>query len=81
MSLLKYIDRLKRMNDLIGRRATGSPRDFARKLNISRSQLLQDIKELRDLGAPVVYDPLRKSYYYSEKCKLILDFKENRSTT
>lgn len=69
------------MNDLIGRRATGSPGDFARKLNISRSQLLQDLKELKDLGAPVEYDPLRKSYYYSEKCKLILDFKENRSTT
>jgi biotin operon repressor len=53
MSLLKYIDRLKRMDDLIRRKATGSPEEFSQKLNISRSQLLQDLKELKELGAPI----------------------------
>jgi biotin operon repressor len=76
MSLLKYIDRLKRMDDLIRRKATGCTNEFAEKLNISRSQLLQDLKELRELGAPIEFCPISKSYLYTKNCTLSLDFLE-----
>jgi hypothetical protein len=74
MSLLKYIDRLKRMDDLIRRKATGNAEEFARKLNVSPSQLFQELKEMKELGAPVEYSHNRKSYCYSSECKMVLDF-------
>ena len=78
MSLLKYIDRLKRMDDLIRRRATGNPEQFSQKLNISRSQLLQDLKELKELGAPVDYCPVAHSYHYTRECQLLLNFESSK---
>jgi hypothetical protein len=74
MSILKYIDRLKRMDDLIRRRATGTAQEFAEKLHISPSQLFQDLKEMRALGAPIDYCQKRKSYFYEKEGKLVLDF-------
>ncbi|MBK7652717.1 MAG: HTH domain-containing protein [Flammeovirgaceae bacterium] len=74
MSLLKYIERLDRMNDLIRRKATGNPDEFAKKLQVSRSQLMQDLKELRDLGAPIEFCNASQSYWYTRECKVVLDF-------
>lgn len=65
MSLMKYVKRLKRMDDLIRRKATGKAEEFARKLGVSRSQLLQDLKELREEGAPIEFDTYQQTYYYS----------------
>ena len=75
MSLLKYIDRLKRMDDLIQRKATGSAREFSEKMNVSQSQLFLELKEMRELGAPIEYCSVTRSYYYLKNCRLILDFK------
>lgn len=77
MSLLKYIERLKRMDDLIRRKATGSSEEFSRKLRISKSQLFEDLREIRELGGNITYCHVRKSYVYENDCKLILKFEEN----
>jgi predicted DNA-binding transcriptional regulator YafY len=74
MSLLKYVERLKRMDDLIKRKATGNARDFASKLKISESQLYQDLKEMRQLGAHVKYCTYRETYLYEGECRLIIEF-------
>jgi Carboxypeptidase regulatory-like domain/TonB-dependent Receptor Plug Domain/HTH domain len=63
---MKYVDRLKRMDDLIRRKATGKAEEFARKMEISRSQLLQDIKNLREMGAPIEFDTYRQTYSYDK---------------
>lgn len=78
MSLLKYIERLKRMDDLIRRKATGRAEVFASKLGISRSQLLQDVKELRELGAPIEYCATTQSYIYTKPCSINLDLSSAR---
>jgi predicted DNA-binding transcriptional regulator YafY len=74
MSLLKYFNRLKRMDDLIKRKATGCADEFAEKIGISRSQLMQDLKELRELGAPIEFCAVRNSYLYTRNCNLSLNF-------
>ena len=74
MSLLKYIERMKRMDDLIGRKATGCATEFAQKLGISPSQLFQDLKEMKELGAPIQFCPIRRTYYYEKKGQLTVDF-------
>lgn len=76
MSLLKYIERLKRMDDLIRRRATGSAREFSEKMHVSESQLFLELKEMRELGAPIEYCPTSRSYYYIRNCRPILDFSD-----
>ena len=78
MGILKYIERAKRMDDLIRRKATGNADEFARKLGISRSVLMDHLTELRELGAPIVYDEGRCCYrykgdftlFYTEKTRL-----------
>ena len=39
MSLLKYLERAKRMDDLIRRKATGNVEEFASKLGISQKRM------------------------------------------
>ena len=78
MSLLKYIERLKRMDDLIRRKATDTPEAFAKRLNVSPSQLYQDLKELKELGSPIEFCHTLQSYYYSRECKIVLDFESSK---
>lgn len=72
MSLLKYIYRLKRMDDLIRRKATGSPEKFAEKLGLHRSVLMENLNEMRELGAKISYCHFRKSYYYEDEFHLFI---------
>ena len=39
------------MNHLIQNEVTGTAEEFAGKVNISRSMLMENIREMRDLGA------------------------------
>ena len=47
MSSLKYVYRLQRMDNLINRRATGTPEAFARRMGLCRSELMNCLNELR----------------------------------
>lgn len=75
MPIIKYFDRLKRMDDLIRRRATGSPEQFAQKMGMDRSTLMRYLSELKMLDAPIYFDPIKQSYYYEEEVCLELGFK------
>ena len=66
MTLFEQIDHLKRLDGLIRRKATGTPEDLARRLNISRATVFRHIEDLRTLGAPVSYDKQRQTYQYEE---------------
>lgn len=62
------------MDDLINRRATGSPARFAYKLRISKSMLMINLAELKKLGAIIRYDRIRQTYYYDQGCCLKFGF-------
>ena len=74
MSILKYFERIKYMHFLIERKATGHPRRFAEKLGVSRSTLMEYIKDMKEIDAPIAYDKNRETYYYKEPCELNLGF-------
>ena len=74
MSLLKYINRMKRMDQLIRMKATGTPDQFAEKMGICKSVLMDHISELKCMGAPIVFDRIRESYVYQESVKLIITY-------
>lgn len=72
MSLLKFIERIQRIDYLIKKERTGSSEEFADKLGISRSMLMENLREMRELGAKIEYCPRRKSYHYESSFELVI---------
>jgi hypothetical protein len=64
MSLLKYVQRLERIHLLIRRGSTGNIDDFAHKMGLSRRQLLEELSDLKQLGAPIKFEGARQTYVY-----------------
>jgi hypothetical protein len=76
MSLLKYIERLQRMDSLISRMSTGTPVEFAEKLGLRRSTLFQSLQEMRELGVDIRYSCLRQSYYYADNRRIKINIEK-----
>jgi len=70
MSLIKYIERLRRMDSLIYMMSTGPPIEFAEKLGIRRSTLFQSLQEMREMGVDIQYSFIRQSYYYADNRRI-----------
>jgi len=62
--VIKHIDMIKRIDQLIRMQATGTPEMLADKLKISRAKLYRKIQLMRDLEAPIIYDIGLQSYIY-----------------
>lgn len=57
-----------RMDFLIRHRCTGSPVEFARKLELSRSTLFEYLAYMRyELDISVPYDKYQSTYYYDDR--------------
>jgi predicted DNA-binding transcriptional regulator YafY len=80
MSLIKYLNRLRRMDSLITKMSTGTPVEFAEKIGIKRSTLFQYLQEMRELGVDIKYSNFRQSYYYADgrRIKIKLELPESR---
>lgn len=70
MGLFKYIERYQRIDNLIKLQCTGTPVEFAEKLGISESHLYFSLREMKDLGLPIVYNRDRQTYSYKENVRL-----------
>ena len=68
--LRRYIERIEYIDWLISKRATGPPEEFAKKLGLSRSSLMNYLKLLRDMNAPIAYDLESQTYHYLFPCRL-----------
>ncbi len=80
MSLKHYIFLIKRIDQRIRMRATGSATEFAEYLGISPSRWYEIRKMLvEDLGFPIAYDRCNKTYYYTKPGRFYFDFEEESS--
>ena len=61
----KLILRLQNINKYITKANTGTPKELAKKMNISERQLYSDIELMKKLGAPIGYCRRRCSYFYA----------------
>ncbi|HEY0740625.1 MAG TPA: hypothetical protein VGD40_04150 [Chryseosolibacter sp.] len=74
MSLFKYIDRVKTIHKLIEAERTGTSDEFAARVHISRSLLMEHLRELREVyNAPINYCRRRQTFYYSSAFRLRVD--------
>jgi hypothetical protein len=76
MSLIKYIERLRRMDSLISMVATGTPEEFAEKLGVRRSTLFLSLQEMREMGVDIKYSLNRQSYYYADNRRIKVKLEE-----
>jgi len=67
------------MDDLIRRKATGTPEEFATKLGLGKSVLMEELSELRELGAKIVYCRERRSYYYEQSFLVMIGKQHGQS--
>ena len=65
---MKRIDLKKvlRMDFMIQHRCTGTPEEFARKLDLSRSTFFEYLAYFRyELGTDILYDKYQRTYHYT----------------
>ena len=80
MHFTNQIKRIERIDYLIRSRATGTPVELARKLQLSESQLYHTIKIMKDIWhAPIYYSRSEQRYCYGERVKFVCAFKETDS--
>lgn len=75
MSLNVYLERFQRLDQLISRKATGTPKQLADKLGISKRMLHQYLLCMKDLGAEIHYCRHSQSYVYANGERLEIKFK------
>lgn len=71
MSITKYINRLKYVDYLIKRKATGDLDRFAEKNHLCKSAMAALLNEMKSLGFPIKYDRMRKTYFYDESGEMV----------
>ncbi len=72
----KFIDRFLRIDLLIARKATGTPKELSEKLEISESTLYEYLGIMKEIGAPIKYDPVKNTYYYEIIGRFMIKFIE-----
>ena len=74
MAVMKYINKMLRINTLVKLRATGSPRELAGKLGISERRVYEYISNMKELGAPIAFSYYHNSYIYYMDGELVISF-------
>ena len=70
MKLMAQMRFLEHIDFLIRTKATGTPKDFSKRLNISERKLFRIISDLKSEGFPIAYCKARQCYYYEEEVKI-----------
>ncbi len=72
MAIIKYLDRVVRMNSLISMKSTGKPEEFASRIGIKRSTLFLTLQEMREIGTDIRYSNSCQSYYYADERRITI---------
>lgn len=70
MNILQNFNRVEKLHKLIQQKKTGSPKELAQRLGISRSGLYILIDELATLNMPVAYSRKYETFYYYKELEL-----------
>jgi predicted DNA-binding transcriptional regulator YafY len=72
MGVTRYIERIQRIDSLIRRRSTGTPKELAQTIEMSEASLYRYLEAMKSLGAPIRYDRKKNAYFYYADFKLTL---------
>ena len=74
---MRFIEKLKlieRIDQLIRLKGTGSARDLAKRLGVSKSTVYDILEVMRLMGSDIDYCSIRKSYFYNTDKILAIGF-------
>ncbi len=74
MNIIDIKAKIDRLYILIKLKATGTPKELAKKLDITERTVYRIIKQLKEMGCPIYFDKARKSYCYEQQGNLIFKF-------
>lgn len=80
MDPFTVIDKMQIFCKLIEHQHTGSPKEFAKKLGISRSSLYDLIDNARSRGLNIKYSRSIQSFYFKEAIDIDIRFSLNKVT-
>lgn len=66
MKNLKTLERLQQLHNLITKEKTGTPKELASLMQISKRSVHLLLEQLKDYNATICYSRSRKTYYYCE---------------
>lgn len=78
MLITDILQRLQIIDTLIQKEKTGTPSELAGKLGLSDRSVYEYLTLMKKLNAPIKFCPIRKSYYYDRKGKLVISFEESK---
>ena len=78
MKLLEKIRQIERIDALIRRKATGSPKQLASRLEISERTVYDCLELMKSMDAPIYYCRNKCSYCYQEPVHFLFGFKEQK---
>jgi len=76
---MRYIEKtilIERIDQLIRLKATGSARELAKRVGVSKSSLYEILEVMKMMGAEISYCRYEKSYYYTAEKVLAIGFVE-----
>lgn len=72
--LIQQIELIERIDQLIRLKATGSPKEFANNMNISKASLYRLLETMKELGAPIEYSITTQSFVYVDHVNFLCGF-------
>ncbi|MEM8527240.1 MAG: HTH domain-containing protein [Bacteroidota bacterium] len=76
MKLLEDLKRIERVDRLIRLKATGSPKELAVRLGISKRSIYNIIENMKAMGASIYYCHRQRSYCYERELEFIYGFRD-----
>lgn len=56
MNVLDFKEKIERLDQLIKRKATGTPEELAQKFNCNERSIYRMISQLKEMGCPIYYN-------------------------
>jgi hypothetical protein len=72
--LTQTITLMEQIDQLIRLRASGTPQEFAKHLNISKASLHRILEIMKELGAPIEYSLTNQSYIFTYEVEFFCGF-------
>ena len=74
MDFLQKIQAIERVDGLIKLKSTGTADNLSRRLCVSKRSVYNIIELMKNMGAPIKYCQIRRTYYYSYQCDFVIGF-------
>lgn len=70
MNTIRQIEKIERLHKLIESNQSGDAKELSETLGLSRRTIYYYLQELREFGAIISYDEIKKTYYYENKFEI-----------